>query len=153
MTTKQNHSEIVFINEQMLSPYTFFIDGIRFSCIEQFLMYYKAQFFQDIGASIEILQLTSPQQQIKRGKTINDFNSKLWNSAVYNILAKGTRILVRHNPALKSLLQGYKDCTIVYASKDKLIGIGYEPTKGLAHIDSWGQNLFGKTLQELIKKI
>ena len=60
-------------------PSTFSINGIRYSSMEQYMMYKKAVLFHDTEIASKILQ-TSDVAEIKRlGRAVSGYNENDWN--------------------------------------------------------------------------
>jgi hypothetical protein len=51
---------------------------IQFSCNEQFIMYSKAKLFNDQVAAEFILKETNPLQMKRYGRTVENFDEKVW---------------------------------------------------------------------------
>src|ERR1700722_12927658 len=56
-------------------PSTFFVDGVEFNCVEQYMMYIKAMFFKDKGTADKILLESKPKKQKELGREVKNFNN------------------------------------------------------------------------------
>ena len=59
-------------------PTVFTIDGRRFNCAEQYMMYRKALLFGDEEMARKILDARSPQAQKTLGKNMRHFVESVW---------------------------------------------------------------------------
>ena len=60
-------------------PVQFSVDGIDFSSMEQFMMYRKAQCFQDKKIADKILQTEDVAQIKKLGRDVKGYDENFWN--------------------------------------------------------------------------
>lgn len=124
--------------------------GIEFNCSEQAMMWEKAMMFGDKKTASDILMETEPSKQKALGRTIKNYDDKLWNVARYEIVKEILRHKFRQNPKLEMVLLKHSGNTFVEASPfDRIWGIGYYEDNALENINNWGQNLLGKILTEL----
>lgn len=131
-------------------PSNFVVDGIKYNCGEQYMMYQKAITFNDLENAQKILETNSPRIQKAIGRVIKNFDQKKWDEVKYELVKKGLREKFNQNPQYKRFLLNHKDCIIVEASpEDRIWGIGYDEFEAEHHMDDWGENLLGKILTEL----
>lgn len=132
----------------------FEIDGVKFNCGEQYMMYSKAKLFKDNKIATEILQTSNPKIQKLLGRKIQNFNSSLWDKECREIMLKGLKAKFLQNPKHLESLRKVKDTTMVEASPlDRIWGIGYDSKNALENINDWGENRLGKILNQVIKEI
>lgn len=130
----------------------FIIDGLKFNCAEQYMMYGKAKLFSDVEVMEKILNSTNPREQKLLGRQVRGFDIDTWNSKAPEIVYRGNKEKFRQNGELYNLLLSTKGKTIVEASPDDSIwGIGLtehqEESKSLL---TWrGTNWLGIVLTEL----
>jgi ribA/ribD-fused uncharacterized protein len=124
--------------------------GVEYNSAEQYMMYQKAILFQDEKIAQRILQ-TDQQKDIKSlGRQISRFQQEIWDSHKMIIVLKANIFKFRDNPNLLKKLLHFKNPSFVEASPyDRIWGIGYSETQALDNIQSWGQNLLGKTLDKV----
>ena len=67
----------------------FTIDGIKFNCVEQYMMYQKAMLFNNKSLAKEILAEVSPKNMKAYGRKVRGFDSSIWNRHKYNIVLTG----------------------------------------------------------------
>lgn len=122
---------------------------IQFSCNEQFIMYSKAKLFNDKVAAESILKETNPLQMKRYGRTVENFDEKVWQEHNERILKNGLYLKFTQNPQLLTKLLNTKDATIVEANPyDQTYGVGltaFDPN--IQDPSKWrGKNLMGKAL-------
>ncbi len=123
-------------------------DGIRFSSMEQYMMYQKANCFGDTKIAEKILETTDVAQIKALGRKVSNYNETIWNGKRQIVVYKGICEKFQ-NPELKSRLKatGYAvlaECAV----RDCIWGIGLSMTdpKRL-EMEKWrGKNLLGFAL-------
>jgi ribA/ribD-fused uncharacterized protein len=136
-----------FLSNWYPSPFT--LDGIRFTCVEQYMMYRKAVTFGDPENAAAILAADNPGKIKALGRSVRGYNDTVWNSVRQIVVYRALLEKFRQNPDLKDKLLATAPHTLAEcAVRDKIWGIGmsmhdeyrFEP-------DLWqGQNLLGFTL-------
>lgn len=133
------------------SPSEFILDGITYNCVEQYMMYQKAITFGDDKTAANILAESSPREQKALGRLVSNYDDAVWSSVRYEIVKKGLREKFVQNKYFLNYLLTKKGLIIVEASpKDSIWGIGYNENNAINNYDTWGQNLLGKMLNELL---
>lgn len=130
-------------------PSNFFVDGVEFSSMEQYMMYQKAICFEDKNIAAQIL-LTNDVSQIKAlGRMVSRYDDNYWNGIRQIVVYKGLLAKFLQNEDLKELLKGTEEAILAEcAVKDKIWGIGLS-MKNADRLNrtKWkGQNLLGYTL-------
>ena len=130
-------------------PSKFTLDGMTFTSMEQYMMYRKAELFNDHETAQAILSTDNVGKIKALGRSVRNYDDTLWNGVRQIIVYKGLLEKFRQNPDLKAMLLATYPHTLAEAAmQDKIWGIGisnhdecrYEP-------DLWeGQNLLGFTL-------
>lgn len=125
------------------------IDGIRYSCCEQYMMHQKALLFKDLTTAAKIMSTTSPKLQKQLGREVINYNEAIWDNRKIDIVFIGNLAKFSQNELLKSELLNTGNRQFVEASPyDTIWGIGMgldnplinDPTK-------WrGLNLLGQVL-------
>ena len=133
-------------------PCAFTVDGIAFSCAEQFMMHGKALLFGDHEIAEQVLAAAHPKQHKALGRKVTPFDDLTWKAKRVEIVKAGSRAKFTQNEELRALLVATKGTELVEASPyDRIWGIGLAATDPRA-LDpkTWrGQNLLGKILTEL----
>jgi hypothetical protein len=139
-----------YMSNWHLSPFT--IDGVRFNCAEQWMMYAKAMLFGDTAIAQEVLAEPIPRNQKALGRKVKGFVSEVWENECFAIMVKGCLQKFLQNPHLKEQLLATDDLVLVEASPhDTIWGIGMDEN----HLDAtnpekWlGLNLLGLVLMEV----
>ena len=66
-----------FLSNWYLSAFT--VDGIRFSSMEQYMMYKKAVLFEDTGMAAKIRNTDDVVLIKKLGRKVSNYNDTVWN--------------------------------------------------------------------------
>lgn len=127
----------------------FMYNGIKFTSMEQFMMYYKAVEFNDLAIAGKILK-TSDVSKIKRlGREVHNFNESVWDLVRCYIVIEGLKAKFMCNQTLLQSLLSTGDALLVEcAVKDRIWGAGISMTDpNRFNPECWkGQNLLGKCL-------
>ena len=126
----------------------FKIDSIKFSSMEQYMMYKKAIVFDDTEIAKEILETTDVSKIKALGRQVLNYNDTHWNG-VRQIIYKGLLEKFSQNEDLKKrLLNTGNDILAECAVQDKIWGIGLS----MKDVNRWdmekwrGENLLGFAL-------
>jgi ribA/ribD-fused uncharacterized protein len=125
--------------------------GITFNCAEQAMMWHKANTFNDDEAKEKILNVNDPREHKAIGRTIKNYDDKVWSDVRYDIVTAINYAKFNQNPAWKELLLFTDDYELVESSPvDKLWGVGLgENDPLILDKKNWqGQNLLGKAIGE-----
>lgn len=117
----------------------------------QYMLYKKAQLFEDEATASKILDATEPKTQRKLGRKINNFKKSIWDEHKWDIVKEGNRIKFEQNEDLKEKLLETSGKYLVYMSPtDSVWGTGISG-KNSFHRDpnNWGENLLGEILTVL----
>ena len=127
----------------------FKIDSIKFSSMEQYMMYKKAIVFNDNKIAKEILETTDVSKIKALGRQVSNYNDKYSNGASQIIIYKGLLEKFSQNKDLKKrLLNTGNDILAECAVQDKIWGIGLS----MKDVNRWdmekwrGENLLGFAL-------
>jgi ribA/ribD-fused uncharacterized protein len=129
------------------APFT--VDGVMYSCMEQFMMAEKARLFGDAKAGAAILASPLPKTMKQLGRKVRGFDETVWEQQRLDIVIRGNRAKFAQHPKLAAVLRDTGDALLAEASPyDCIWGIGLAATH--AHTscpDRWpGQNLLGQAL-------
>jgi ribA/ribD-fused uncharacterized protein len=135
-------------------PSIFTVDDITYNCAEQYMMYKKAELFDDKEAMQQIMKEKYPGDQKAIGRRVKNFKREVWDPASEDIMAIGLKAKFEQNPHLMKELIKVKDTILVEASPyDRIWGIGYSKENALSYVDKWGENRLGKVLNRVIKEL
>ena len=136
-----------FLSNWYLSDFT--VDGIKFSSMEQYMMYQKAVVFKDKDIASQIMKTNEVARIKDFGKQVSNYNDTVWNGMKQIVIYKGLLEKFRQNEKLKkALLDTGDDILAECAVSDKIWGIGLSMKDSNRHdIKRWkGQNLLGFAL-------
>lgn len=142
--------EYGFLSNWYLSEFE--IKGIRFSSMEQYMMYQKALCFGDQETAQEILQTQNVGKIKELGRCVKNYNDVIWNGVRQIIIYQGLLEKFRQNEELKKKLLDTQDAILAEcAVKDCIWGIGLSmKSEKRMQIKEWkGQNLLGFALMEV----
>lgn len=124
-------------------------DGLKFSSMEQYMMYRKAVTFNDSEIARQIME-TSDVGKIKAlGRSVRNYDDTIWNGLRQIIVYRGLLEKFRQNEELKNnLLATDNDILAECAVQDRIWGIGLSmKDERRLDMNEWqGQNLLGFSL-------
>ena len=124
--------------------------GIKYSCVEQYMMAHKAMLFGDAATHHDIMKQTDPRNMKALGRRVNGYNDMQWDFFKCNIVFRGLLCKFQQWADLRHELLTTGDKILVEASPyDRVWGIGYGEAEAMDNIDKWGENLLGKLLTEV----
>ena len=136
------------------SPFT--LDGIEYSCAEQYMMAEKARLFEDDEMLESIMDTEDPRLHKKYGRLVEGFDVDVWQEdepngrpRCWNIVWRGNMAKFSQQPHLLNELKATKGTTLVEASPyDRIWGIGLRENDPRArNRENWGgQNWLGEVL-------
>lgn len=137
-------------------PSNFVLEGIRFYCAEQAMMYHKAILFGDKEIAQKILQAKEPREQKALGRKVKNFDKKRWDSMCKQIVYTANEAKFTQNEELLQILLATEGTTLVEASPvDTIWGIGLaaDDPRALDRTKWRGTNWLGEVLTELREDI
>lgn len=135
---------------------TFNYKGHKFKNSEQAFMWEKAMYFWDNETAQKILNEPNPKKNKLLGRQVKNFKENEWSKISYDIMVNINYCKWSSNTKLKKLLLSTGSKILVEASPfDVIWGIGLHWEDDLVLNESnWrGQNLLGKVLMEVRKRI
>lgn len=128
---------------------SFIVDGITFTSVEQYMMYYKSMVFCDELTADKILSTDNVAEIKSLGRMVSNYDDNYWNGVRQIIVYNGLLEKFSQNKNLKKLLKSTEDAVLAEcAVKDCIWGIGLS-MKDPDRFDrnKWrGQNLLGYAL-------
>lgn len=127
----------------------FQIENIRFSSMEQYMMYQKAVCFGDVEISKKILETEDAARIKELGRLVANYDDHIWSGKRQFVVYEGLITKFSQNQELLCLLQETGNCILAEcAVRDKIWGIGLSmDDANRFDIEKWtGQNLLGYTL-------
>jgi ribA/ribD-fused uncharacterized protein len=132
------------------SPFT--VDGVAYTCAEQFMMAEKARLFGDEATRAKILATDSPREHKALGRQVADFVAEIWDAECLGIVVAGNLAKFSQNPEMKAALLATGDKLLVEASPlDRIWGVGLRADDPRIHDQArWrGKNLLGEALMRV----
>ena len=131
-------------------------DGIRFSSMEQYMMYQKALCFQDKKIAAEILKTDDVGRIKELGRKVSNYDESRWNGMRQILVYEGLLAKFEQNEELKAQLKSTGDAILAEcAVKDRIWGIGLsmkDPDR--LDIKKWhGTNLLGYALMIVRERV
>lgn len=127
----------------------FVIDGIRFSSVEQYMMYKKAVCFGDSETAKTIMQTENVAEIKALGREVKRYDENVWNGVRQIVVYEGLKAKFLQNEDLRKRLLGTGKAILAEcAVNDKIWGTGLSMKDPLWQDTSkWrGKNLLGYTL-------
>lgn len=133
-------------------PAYFTVDGIRFSCAGQYILYQKCVMFGNTFAAKRILDTADTDIQQAIGGTLSGYLSSVWAGMRQAVAIRGLRAKFSQNPELKEKLLATSDAILVACAQkeqDWSCGIGLKDSLRFNAKNWTGKNLLGFALMEV----
>lgn len=139
------------------------------------MMYHKAKTFNDTEAMAAILKESRPRKQKALGRKVEGFTDEKWDRVKFDTVVQANHLKFGSSRAgptdnsahpsekradhgesisLRHLLLSTGDRELAEASGfDRVWGIGYKAEEARGARQSWGQNLLGKALMEVRRRL
>ena len=127
----------------------FEIDGIKYTSMEQYMMYQKAICFQDTIIAERILQTDNVAEIKQLGRQVANYSEFVWNGIRQIVIYEGLLEKFRQNEDLRKMLKDTNDGILAEcAVRDRIWGIGLSMTDpDRLSPEKWkGKNLLGFSL-------
>lgn len=137
-------------------PARFTVDGVIYTCSEQFMMHQKAVLFRDGFHAGEIMKAKVPLQMKKFGRKVQNFNPDIWGARSEKIMKRGLKAKFTENEHLKrELINTFPRILVEASPRDRLWGIGLGAKNEKAHCRlTWrGKNKLGYLLTNIRNEI
>ena len=133
-------------------PASITINGITFSCCEQYMMYQKAILFDDHEIADKIINTTIPKDIKALGRQVKNFDPAIWDK--HKEMVVGTAVMAKfiQHPDLYKKLQESGDAIMCEAApNDNIWGIGMAADNPkMQNPEEWqGTNLLGKIVMNV----
>ena len=133
-------------------PCRFVVDGIWYSCAEQYMMAEKAALLGDAEVRAQILATASPRQHKALGRKVRGFDADVWDQHCREVVYRGNLNKFQQNAELRWLLAATGTKRIVEASPvDRIWGIGLaaDDPRSLDPAQWRGTNWLGEALMRV----
>lgn len=132
-------------------------NDVTYCCSEQYLMKKKQELFdpENNALSLKIMNSRTPAEIKKYGRSICNFDQKIWDMNKFNIMVSGLRLKFSQNQNIRHILIATQNKNLFEASPhDKIWGTGFNVTDSLCKIMSgnthdFGENYLGKALEKV----
>lgn len=127
-------------------------EGIRYSSMEQYMMYQKATLFHDAETAEQILNTDNVGKIKALGRSVKNYDDVIWNGMRQLIVFQGLYAKFSQNDDLKQMLLKTGDVLLAEcAVQDQIWGIGLSMKDDKRmDIREWrGQNLLGFALMQV----
>ena len=131
-------------------PSTFFLDGVEYDCMEQYMMAWKALTFGDELVRLKILATPFPRAQKDFGRKVRGYDDAKWSAIRYSVVLRGVVEKYRQNRELLECLLSTRETFVEASPYDDIWGIAMKMTDvGVEDPKNWrGQNLLGRAVTE-----
>lgn len=129
------------------SPFS--LDGVKFSCIEQYLAVHKAHLADDKDLARQAMESADPADHKVVLNKLRSAVSTAWKEKAPDLILSAVRAKFRQNHALKKILIDSYPLQIGEASRDSFWGIGLSlENADVLDTSKWAKegNLLGRTL-------
>jgi ribA/ribD-fused uncharacterized protein len=133
-------------------PSPFMIDGLDFSCGEQYIQWKKATIFECNAIAAQILTSTNPSHMKRLGSKVTNFNPSVWREAAPEIAKVCALNKFQQNLSLKEYLLSTNGKKLYEAApNDSLwgIGVGISDPELSQKKRKWGANILGLALEDV----
>ena len=143
-----------YLSNWYMSEFTY--DDIKFSSMEQYMMYQKAVTFHDYDVAKDIMGTDDVAEIKALGRKVKNYSDVIWNGLRQIVIYQGLFAKFQQNVTLKQRLLETGDSIIAEcAVRDTIWGIGLsmKDTKRF-DINEWqGTNLLGFALMAVRKEL
>lgn len=156
-------SVVCFHNPEEMNGYLsnwhlsdFVCDGVKFSSMEQYMMYKKAEVFDDKETAEKILGTDNPMKIKSLGRSVKNYNETVWNGVRQIVVYEGLYAKFSQDENLKAQLTATGEDILAECSGIDLIwGNGLSMTdENRFDMSKWkGQNLLGFALMEVRNRL
>lgn len=134
----------------------FIVDDMKFSSVEQYMMYQKAICFCDTDIAEKIMQTNDVASIKSLGRSVSNYDDNVWSKVREKVVFDGLMAKFSQNIDLKKQLLETNDAILAEcAVKDLIWGIGLsmkDPNR--FDITKWrGKNLLGYNLMQVREKL
>jgi len=143
-----------YLSNWYLSEFT--VDGVRFSSVEQYMMYQKAVVFGDRDSAERILKTSDPSEIKGLGRGVRGYVDETWTSVRRDVVKKAAYEKFAQNDRLRTWLLNTGNRTLAEcAVHDRIWGTGTSMSDPDSdYPDRWkGKNLLGTVLMEVREEL
>lgn len=115
----QTYEENGYLSNLYESLFT--IEGINFNSVEQYMMYKKAITFKNFDIAKKILNTKDPATIKELGRSVTNYDDKLWNGIRQIIVYEGLYQKFSQNEDIKIQLKNTKDSILAKCAVNDLV--------------------------------
>ncbi|MBN8226961.1 NADAR family protein [Corallococcus macrosporus] len=133
-------------------PSVFEVEGVRYTCAEQYMMAGKARLFGDTRVLDQVLRAATPKQHKALGRKVSPFDAAVWERERERIVYEGNRAkFTQHRHLLEALLATRGTVLVEASPLDRIWGVGLNAEDPrIQDPSTWrGLNLLGNVLTRL----
>lgn len=142
--------ENAYLSNWYLSDFE--VDGVRFSSMEQYMMYQKAMTFKDANTAEKIMTESDFAKIKQYGREVSNYDDVVWNGIRQIVVYRGLLAKFTQNEELKRMLKETGDAVLAEcAVNDRAwaTGISMKDERRF-EMDQWrGENLLGFALMQV----
>ena len=131
-------------------------NGVKYTSVDQYLMYQKALTFNDEEAAKRIIAVNDPAVVRDFGRKVRNYDDEIWKGKRQLILNDAIQMKFSQNAGLQEMLVNTGDALLAECNPhEATYGIGVSIfTKGIDNKENWdGANLTGHTLMNYRDKV
>ncbi|MCR5587330.1 MAG: TIGR02452 family protein [Lachnospiraceae bacterium] len=131
-------------------------NGVKYTSVDQYLMYQKALTFNDEEAAKRIIAVNDPAVVRDFGRKVRNYDDEIWKGKRQLILNDAIQMKFSQNAGLQGMLVNTGDALLAECNPhEATYGIGVSIfTKGIDNKENWdGANLTGHTLMNYRDKV
>lgn len=131
-------------------------NGVKYTSVDQYLMYQKALTFNDEEAAKRIIAVNDPAVVRDFGRKVRNYDDEIWKGKRQLILNDAIQMKFSQNADLQGMLVNTGDALLAECNPhEATYGIGVSIfTKGIDNKENWdGANLTGHTLMNYRDKV
>ena len=142
--------ENAYLSNWYLSDFE--VDGVRFSSMEQYMMYQKAVTFKDANTAEKIMRGSDFAKIKQYGREVSSYDDVVWNGIRQIVVYRGLLAKFSQNEELKQRLKKTGDAILAECAVNDRIwatGISMKDERRF-EMDQWrGENLLGFALMQV----
>lgn len=136
------------------APFKF--EGKCFTWSEQYIMYKKAELFEDAEMMRAVMLATTPMAAKSCGRKVSGYVDSVWVERRVELSTAGIYEKFKQNRDIRDILLGTGDAILAEcAPRDKIWGIGMGVSNpAVQHPGQWrGQNILGSILMDVRRRL
>lgn len=137
------------------SPFT--VSDTTYATCEMYMMIQKALLFNDDDTAQKMFRTTDPRKHKGLGRKVQGFDHAVWDKRKFDVVVQASYYkftISRDAERLRRMLLATGERELIEASPfDCVWGIGFKQADAMLNREFWGENLLGKALMEVRKRL